>query len=107
MEGFPHLRKAHCMFGWDWGQRLPDAGIFRDVSLLGIKKDRLESVYISQIHEVEKVTLDFDIALENFEKNEMVKITVTDPEGQKIAVEEKNTPCCRSWFFDRRTCTRG
>ena len=19
MEGFPHLRKAHCMFGWDWG----------------------------------------------------------------------------------------
>lgn len=26
MEGFPHLRKAHCMFGWDWGPRLPDAG---------------------------------------------------------------------------------
>ena len=24
MEGFPHLRKAHCMFGWDWGPRLPD-----------------------------------------------------------------------------------
>ena len=19
MEGFPSLRKAHCMFGWDWG----------------------------------------------------------------------------------------
>lgn len=19
MQGFPHLRKAHCMFGWDWG----------------------------------------------------------------------------------------
>ena len=22
--GFRHLRKAHCMFGWDWGPRLPD-----------------------------------------------------------------------------------
>ena len=19
MEGFPYMRKAHCMFGWDWG----------------------------------------------------------------------------------------
>ena len=27
MRGFPYLRKAHCMFGWDWGPRLPDAGI--------------------------------------------------------------------------------
>lgn len=33
MRGFPHLRKAHCMFGWDWGPRLPDAGIFREVSV--------------------------------------------------------------------------
>lgn len=29
MKGFPHMRKAHCMFGWDWGPRLPDAGIYR------------------------------------------------------------------------------
>ena len=21
MDGFPHIRKAHCMFGWDWGPR--------------------------------------------------------------------------------------
>lgn len=35
--GFSHLRKAHCMFGWDWGPRLPDAGIWRDISLLGTK----------------------------------------------------------------------
>ncbi|MBO7403137.1 MAG: glycoside hydrolase family 2 protein [Lachnospiraceae bacterium] len=33
MEGFPHLRKAHCMFGWDWGPRIPDAGFFRPVYL--------------------------------------------------------------------------
>lgn len=48
MLGFPHLRKAHCMFGWDWGPRLPDAGLFREVSVLSGKKARLEQVYITQ-----------------------------------------------------------
>lgn len=48
MKGFPHLRKAHCMFGWDWGPRLPDAGIFRDVTILSGIKARLEQVYITQ-----------------------------------------------------------
>lgn len=51
MEGFPHIRKAHCMFGWDWGPHLPDAGIFRPVSLIGIDKGRIDSVYIRQEHE--------------------------------------------------------
>ncbi len=32
-QGFPHLRKAHYMFGWDWGPRLPDAGVFQSVTL--------------------------------------------------------------------------
>ena len=51
MAGYPHLRKAHCMFGWDWGPRLPDAGIFRGVSLQLIDSARLDSVYVVQRHE--------------------------------------------------------
>lgn len=50
-EGFVHLRKAHYMFGWDWGAHLPDAGIFRPVSLLGIDRGRIDSVHILQEHE--------------------------------------------------------
>lgn len=50
MDGFVHIRKAHCMFGWDWGAHLPDAGIFRQVSLLGITDARLDSVYVRQEH---------------------------------------------------------
>ncbi|NBJ94069.1 beta-mannosidase [Parablautia muri] len=96
MVGFPHLRKAHCMFGWDWGPRLPDAGIFRDVTLLGVKKSRLDSVYITQIHEEEGVTLDFDIALELFSHKESglasdggrIQIAVTAPDGQVMTVED-------------------
>lgn len=90
MEGFPHLRKAHCMFGWDWGPRLPDAGIFRDVAILGVESSRLHSVYITQQHEQGRVTLDFDISLELFEgadtsrlrqEEQKIFITVTDPDG--------------------------
>lgn len=51
MAGYPHLRKAHCMYGWDWGPRLPDAGIFRGVSLQLIDSARLDSVYVVQHHE--------------------------------------------------------
>lgn len=73
-EGFMHLRKAHYMFGWDWGAHLPDAGIFRPVSLLGIDRGRIDSVYIRQEHErtgetepgtirpvVKSVTLSFEV----------------------------------------------
>lgn len=50
MNGFVHIRKAHCMFGWDWGAHLPDAGIWRPVSLLGIDTARFDSVEVLQFH---------------------------------------------------------
>ncbi len=64
MQGFPLLRKAHCMFGWDWGPRLPDAGIWRSVELLGINTAALDSVYITQHHENGKVELEFEVELD-------------------------------------------
>lgn len=94
MEGFPHLRKAHCMFGWDWGPRLPDAGIFREVSLLYIAKSRFDSVYITQEHEEGRVILDFDVALELFteEDNTRIEVIVTDPEGRTYVPAEGSDP---------------
>ncbi len=50
MVGFPHIRKAHCMFGWDWGPRLPDAGIFRSVTLTIGSGIRIADVLIHQEH---------------------------------------------------------
>ena len=71
MEGFPHIRKAHCMFGWDWGPRLPDAGIFRDVSIVEPGSARINTVYVLQEHirrgdKVARVRLDFDIDAQFF-----------------------------------------
>ena len=64
MVGFPLLRKSHCMFGWDWGPRLPDAGIFRDVELLGVDAVLLDSVYITQHHENGTVRLSLEVELD-------------------------------------------
>ena len=97
-EGFSHIRKAHYMYGWDWGAHLPDAGIFRDVTLVGVKKARIDSVYVTQKHEENKVTLHFapsfllphqpekELSLEclNSTANEdfTYSVTVTDPNGE-------------------------
>ena len=51
LNGYAHLRKALCMSGWDWGPRLPDAGIWRDISLVIADSDRLAEVHITQHHE--------------------------------------------------------
>lgn len=68
MAGFPYIRKAHCMFGWDWGPRLPDAGIWKPVKLIAFSKARFDSVYIRQIHEAGNVWVKEEIDLEVLEK---------------------------------------
>lgn len=78
-EGFMHLRKAHYMFGWDWGAHLPDAGIFRPVKLLGVQKARIDSVYVRQHHEEDRVTLSFETASDC--DNGQWRVTVTAPDG--------------------------
>lgn len=61
MDGFVNIRKAHCMFGWDWGAHLPDAGLFRPVTLIGMEDVRIDSVYITQKHTQGRVELGFDV----------------------------------------------
>ncbi len=85
MVGFANLRKTHCMFGWDWGPRLPDAGLWRPVKLLGIEKARVDSVYVTQKHEDGKVTLHFDVDADVYDREALMGYTVliTDPNGKE------------------------
>jgi beta-mannosidase len=48
--GFNYLRKAHSMSGWDWGPVLPDAGIWRPISIRAESGAKLEDVYVTQRH---------------------------------------------------------
>lgn len=85
MVGFANLRKTHCMFGWDWSPRLPDAGLWRPVKLLGIEKARVDSVYVTQKHEDGKVTLHFDVDADVYDREALMGYTVliTDPDGKE------------------------
>lgn len=110
MLGFPHLRKAHCMFGWDWGPRLPDAGLFREVSVLYGKKARLEQVYITQNWRGQEtvdtsaqnadaiggmVDITYGVSIEDFTEEEAYEIRTAlyDPDGALVGEKSsKNYP---------------
>jgi len=96
MRGFPHIRKVHCMYGWDWGPRLPDAGIWRDISIGYVGEGRLDSVYVTQEHlDSGAVELDFDIECSG--KCDCIEVTVTAPDGAKHTSEifcNEENPCC-------------
>lgn len=91
-EGFMHLRKAHYMFGWDWGAHLPDAGIFRPVSLLGIQEARIDNVYIQQSHGEDRVSLTFRVEVGESVKSLPSTFTYTvrikEPEGRTWVLED-------------------
>ena len=90
MVGFPLIRKAHCMFGWDWGPRLPAAGIWRDISLLGVDTARIRDVHVLQHHEENKVTLEVNTHVAEITGSAPVCVTVTAPCGKTwAAVGEK------------------
>lgn len=82
MKGFPQIRKPHCMFGWDWGPRLPDAGIWKDVTLIGFGKARLEDVYIEQDHS-DGVSVTVTAKASGGE----LEISLTTPEGEVFSLE--------------------
>ena len=53
-KGSSLIRKAHYMYGWDWGPQLPDMGLWRSVRLESYTY-RLENVRFEQRHEEGRV----------------------------------------------------
>ena len=82
MEGYPHLRKAHYMFGWDWGPMLPDLGIWRDVELSGFTGGRIRDVYYTQKHSADQVLLSCRANIEAWGEHLAAELTVTAPDGK-------------------------
>ncbi len=82
VPGAPHLRKAQYSFGWDWGPRLPDIGIWQPVHLVAYDGCRIHSLHPVQAFQynqdppsirdpndlldlvVQKVTMDVTVELE-------------------------------------------
>lgn len=85
MAGYPHMRKAHCMFGWDWGPKLPDMGIWRSVELTAVSGALITDTRISQQHSENFVNIDIFVN-SDFEFSRC-KVTITSPDGEKFTVE--------------------
>ena len=82
MRGFPQVRKAHCMFGWDWGPRLPDAGIWRNISLIGMESARITDIRVRQKHS-DGVAIQVDTETEGLAH---IEINLRDPDENEYPV---------------------
>lgn len=85
VSGFEQVRKAHCMYGWDWGPQLPDMGIFRDIELCAASCARFADVYVRQSHSENAVDVAIETSLEHFgdaSRPLTVRAALTGPDGR-------------------------
>ncbi len=83
LRGFSYLRKAHCMLGWDWGPRLPDMGIWRDIYLLEADSAEITDFRIEQRHDAGRVFVTPYVCVS---RDANVTVTVTTPDGKQLSL---------------------
>ena len=88
IPGGPHLRKAPCQFGWDWGPQLPPIGIWKDIRLEGYREARFADIHLQQEHGDGQVTVEAGITVQQW-GNKALKaaIRITTPTGQVLKNE--------------------
>lgn len=84
LRGFCYVRKAHYMLGWDWGPRLPDAGIWKDIYLIDGTLPRITDVRILQRHDNGKV---FVTVKAKTSIPAETQIELQTPDGERIAIK--------------------
>jgi beta-mannosidase len=98
LAGAPHLRKAPCHFGWDWGPKLPNIGFWQGVRLEGWGVARLDDVRVSQSVEVGRAGIaaqvEIERAIDTAAEVEVV-IRVEHPDG-RVQVARSVVPGKRS-----------
>lgn len=96
VEGFPHIRKAHYMFGWDWGPNLPDMGIWRSCELIGITGGLIDGVYVRQDHSRAAegiVRIEAEVLLSHCDCSEKkLVVTIKHPSGKSTVVSSALAP---------------
>ena len=84
LRGHAYVRKAACMFGWDWGPFLPDMGIWRPVYLLCHDSARITDLRITQRHTDGRVYI---TPTASTDKAAELRITLTAPSGECTELE--------------------
>ena len=88
IPGGPHLRKAPCQFGWDWGPQLPPIGVWKDIRLEGAGAARLDDVHLRQRHEDGRVTVMAAVGVERWTADPLTaRLRITAPDGAEMSAE--------------------
>ncbi|MCJ7534803.1 MAG: glycoside hydrolase family 2 protein [Anaerolineales bacterium] len=83
IPGGPHLRKAPCQFGWDWGPQLPPIGIWKDIRLEGYSEARLSDIHVRQEHNDGKVDVTVQVNVQDCSDLPLaVVVRITAPDGE-------------------------
>ncbi len=90
VKGNQLVRKAHSMFGWDWGPQLIDAGIFRKIYLEGSTRRRIREIKIHQ--EISEARAELLVKVDFSGENpcgevQCVRVTVSKKGGTEILGE--------------------
>lgn len=84
IPGGPHMRKAPCQFGWDWGPQLPPIGIWKDIRLEGRSIGRLADVHLRQQHVEGRATIEATVQVEQWSGAPLTAtLEVTAPDGTR------------------------
>ena len=88
MPGSNYVRKAHYMYGWDWGPQLPDMGFWKDVYLKVHQSIVLEDVYLTQIHDLWNATVEAKVNIlsddDSLPAGTMLVMELTSPQGEVV-----------------------
>jgi len=90
IDGGPHLRKAPCHFGWDWGPQLPPIGVWKDIRLEGRSGARFDDVHLRQAHDKGSVAVSATVAVERWSDapvTAILRLTAPDGSGAQEIVE--------------------
>lgn len=90
VTGIPHIRKAQCDFGWDWGPLLPYSGVCGEIRLEARRIARLAEITLKQEHENGCVLLHMEAAsLSLCAAETRLQATVLSPQGTLLFQREQ------------------
>nr|MDO8113248.1 glycoside hydrolase family 2 TIM barrel-domain containing protein [Candidatus Sigynarchaeota archaeon] len=74
LPGNSNVHKAQYSFGWDWGPKLPDVGVWRKIELIGLDGYRLLAAQVTCTFKSKEVNLvDIRVAIEAETRGEPAK----------------------------------
>lgn len=100
-NGYEHIRKPHCMFGWDWAPSFPDMGIYRDIYIEAFDNVKIDDVYILQKHTQNKVDLTVKVSNKITKENKsLCEVSLISPDGEILETKNEKVNCENEFSFE-------